>query len=131
MRVAAVVGCAAGAVCSSGMAAGGQVPLWLRLRMHIVWVHNHGCGRCRQWAIMRVRAVAVHVREARAACAVRVEATPKVLFVSEFRIIFTYRKGGRENTMGREHLLCNVYFSTMRAATDKRSSSVERFAQVG
>ena len=33
--------------------------------------------------------------------------------------------------MGREHLLCNVYFSTMRAATDKRSSPVERVDQVG
>ena len=39
-------------------------------------------------------------------------------------------RGGRENTMGREHLLCNVYFSTMRAATDKRSSPVERVDQV-
>jgi hypothetical protein len=35
-----------------------------------------------------------------------------------------------ENTGGREHLFGNVYFSTMRAATDKRSSPVERVDQV-
>ena len=45
-------------------------------------------------------------------------------------IVIDVQGGGRENTMGREHLLCNVYFSTMRAATDKRSSSVERLDQV-
>ena len=39
-----------------------------------------------------------------------------------------YRKGG--DTEGREYLLCNDYFSTMRAATDKRSSPVERVDQV-
>ena len=38
--------------------------------------------------------------------------------------------GGRENTGGREHVLCNDYFSTMRAATVKRSSSVERVDRV-
>ena len=39
--------------------------------------------------------------------------------------------GGRKNTGGREYLLCNDYFSTMRAATDKPSSPVERVDQVG
>ena len=38
--------------------------------------------------------------------------------------------GGLEKTGGREDVWCNVYFSTMRAATDKRSSSVERVDQV-
>ena len=37
-----------------------------------------------------------------------------------------YREGGREKTGGGEDVLCNDYFSTMRAATDKRSSPVER-----
>ena len=39
-------------------------------------------------------------------------------------------QGGRENPGGREHLFGNVYFSTMRAATDKWSSSVERVDQI-
>ena len=38
--------------------------------------------------------------------------------------------GGRKNTGGREHTFGNTYFSTMRAATDKRSSPVERVDQV-
>ena len=38
--------------------------------------------------------------------------------------------GEREKTGGGEDVLCNVYFSTMRAATDKRSSPVERVDQV-
>ena len=42
-----------------------------------------------------------------------------------------YREGGVENTGGRERLFGNVDFSTMRAATDKRSSPVERADQVG
>ena len=39
-------------------------------------------------------------------------------------------RGGGENPGGREHLFANVYFSTMRAATDKRSSPVERVDQI-
>ena len=39
-------------------------------------------------------------------------------------------QGGRKNTGGSKYLLCNDYFSTMRAATDKRSSPVERADQV-
>ena len=38
---------------------------------------------------------------------------------------------GGEKRRGRRRLLCNEYFSTMRAATDKRSSSVERVGQIG
>ena len=34
--------------------------------------------------------------------------------------------GGEKNTGWTEHVLCNDYFSTVRAATGKRSSSVER-----
>ena len=41
-----------------------------------------------------------------------------------------YRGRGLEKTGGREDVLCNVYFSTTRAATDKRSSPVERVDQV-
>jgi hypothetical protein len=41
-----------------------------------------------------------------------------------------YREGWLEKTGGREDVLCNDDFSTMRAATDKRSSSVERADQV-
>jgi hypothetical protein len=40
------------------------------------------------------------------------------------------QRGGREKTGGGEDVLCNVYFSTMRAATDKRISPVERVDQV-
>ena len=43
---------------------------------------------------------------------------------------FYYKGGGREKTGGGEEFLCNVYFSTMRAATDKRSSPVERVDRV-
>ena len=40
-------------------------------------------------------------------------------------------QGGEEkNTRGSEYLLCNDYFSTVRAATDRRSSPVERADQV-
>ena len=37
--------------------------------------------------------------------------------------------GGLEKTGGREDVLCNDYFSTVRAATDKRSSPVEKLNQ--
>ena len=40
------------------------------------------------------------------------------------------QREGLEKTGGGEDVLCNVYFSTMRAATDKRSSPVERVDQV-
>ena len=40
------------------------------------------------------------------------------------------QRGGRKKTGGGEDVLCNDYFSTMRAATDKRSSPVERVDQV-
>ena len=56
-----------------------------------------------------------------------VEKNPKHVTRERFR----YKGGGLENTGGREHLFGNVYFSTMRAATDKRSSPVERVDQVG
>ena len=37
---------------------------------------------------------------------------------------------GEKETGGGGDVLCNVYFSTMRAATDKRFSPVERVDQV-
>ena len=39
-------------------------------------------------------------------------------------------QGGEKKTEGGEDVLCNDYFSTTRAATDKRSSPVERVDQV-
>ena len=48
---------------------------------------------------------------------------------SESGHIKNYR-GGEKKTGGGEDVLCNDYFSTMRAATDKRSSPVERVDQV-
>ena len=45
-------------------------------------------------------------------------------------MVIVYRGRGLENTGGREHLFGNVYFSTTRAAIDKRSSSVERVDQI-
>ena len=50
--------------------------------------------------------------------------------VASARSLPLYREGGREKTGGGEDVLCNDYFSTMRAATDKRSSPVERADQV-
>ena len=41
-----------------------------------------------------------------------------------------YREGVEKKTGGRQDILCNDYSSTMRVATDKRSSSVEMVDQV-
>ena len=56
---------------------------------------------------------------------------PSLTFSLVLHILFfgVVQGGGRKNTGGSEYLLCNDYFSTMRAVTDKQSSPVERAVQ--